>query len=85
MSVEDDGINNDIAEDCNSLISDDSWSEKNLGGSSSGNKDVNDVHLDIDSNNDKLKLVTAIGQSQNKKHGHEYLRNCCEAILRFPR
>ena len=67
MSVEDNGINNDIAEDCNSLISDDSWSEKNLGGSSSGNKDVNDVHLDIDSNNDKLKLVTAIGQSQNEK------------------
>ena len=62
MSVEDGGINNDIAEDCNRLIQGDSWSEKSLEGSSSGFEDVNDAHLDIGNNNDKLDFVTGIGR-----------------------
>ena len=65
--------------------------------SSLGHENVNDVHLDIGDNSDKLELVTSIGQyifrQQNKdsknelltilkKHGHEYLTNCYSAILR---
>ena len=56
VSAEDDKINTDIAEDCSRLFLDD------LGKSSPGDEDVNEVELDIGGNNDKLELVTGIGQ-----------------------
>ena len=52
MPVEDDSINNDIAEDCNRLFQNHSWSENSLEESSSGDEDINDAHLDIGNNNE---------------------------------
>ena len=54
MPVENDIINNSVAEDCSWLFQGDSWSEKSLEKSLSGNEVVNDVHLCISNTSDKL-------------------------------
>ena len=101
MAIEDNCINNDIAEDCNRFFQDDLWSENNSEESSSGDENSNDVYSGVDDNNDNVKLESKIGQwilrnkinrtAANellailKKHGHEELPNCCRTILRTPR
>ena len=54
MPVENDIINSSVAEDCSWLFQEDSWSEKSLEKSLSGNEVVNDVHLCISNTSDKL-------------------------------
>ena len=91
MAIEDNCINNDIAEDCNRSLQDNLWSENNSEESSSGDENNNDVYSGVDDNNDKVELESEIGQwifrnkidrtAANellailKKHGHEELPN----------
>ena len=62
MAIEDNCINNDIAEDCNEFFQDDLWSENNSEESSSGDENSNDIHSDVDNTNDNVELELEIGQ-----------------------
>ena len=48
IAIEDNCINNDIAEDCNGFFQDDLWSENNSEEYSSGDENSNDIHSDVD-------------------------------------
>ena len=62
VAIEDNCINNDIAEDCNRFFQDDLWSENNSEESSSGDENGNDVYSGVDGNNGNVELESEIGQ-----------------------
>ena len=62
MAIEDNCINNGIAEDCNRFFQDNLWSENNSEESSSGDENSNDVYSGVDDNNDNVELESEISQ-----------------------
>ena len=63
IAIEDNCINNDIAEDCNEFFQDDLWSENNSEEYSSGDEKSNDIHSDVDNSNENVEFEPEIGQS----------------------
>ena len=78
MAIEDNCINNDIVKDCIGFFQDDLWCENNSEEFSSENENINEIHADVDNNNDNVEPESEIGQwiLRNKINwttGHELL------------